>query len=87
MISDDKEHAYLLKLLVIGGFGFWDGNELSRIMLSDFNSKSKIGVEFATKSNQDDCMAKCVDQSSNSPGKYNESGVGIETEEWRVATL
>ncbi|KAK4521399.1 uncharacterized protein ATC70_012014 [Mucor velutinosus] len=50
MLSDD-EYDYLFKLVLIGDSGVGKSNLLSRFTTNEFNleSKSTIGVEFATK--------------------------------------
>ena len=51
-----QEYDYLFKLLIIGDSGVGKSNLLSRFTRNEFNieSKSTIGVEFATKSIQID---------------------------------
>lgn len=48
----DDEYDYLFKLVLIGDSGVGKSNLLSRFARNEFNleSKSTIGVEFATKS-------------------------------------
>ncbi|XP_044466254.1 ras-related protein Rab11D-like isoform X3 [Mangifera indica] len=48
----DDEYDYLFKLVLIGDSGVGKSNLLSRFIKNEFNleSKSTIGVEFATKS-------------------------------------
>ncbi|KAH0744060.1 hypothetical protein KY290_032053 [Solanum tuberosum] len=48
----DDEYDYLFKLVLIGDSGVGKSNLLSRFTKNEFNleSKSTIGVEFATKS-------------------------------------
>jgi hypothetical protein len=48
----DDEYDYLFKLVLIGDSGVGKSNLLSRFTRNEFNleSKSTIGVEFATKS-------------------------------------
>lgn len=47
----DEEYDYLFKLVLIGDSGVGKSNLLSRFTKNEFNleSKSTIGVEFATK--------------------------------------
>ncbi|CDS07587.1 hypothetical protein LRAMOSA01536 [Lichtheimia ramosa] len=55
MLTDD-EYDYLFKLVLIGDSGVGKSNLLSRFTTNEFNleSKSTIGVEFATKNIQID---------------------------------
>jgi Ras-related protein Rab-11A len=48
----DEEYDYLFKLVLIGDSGVGKSNLLSRFTRNEFNleSKSTIGVEFATRS-------------------------------------
>ena len=48
----DEEYDYLFKVVLIGDSGVGKSNLLSRFTRNEFNleSKSTIGVEFATKS-------------------------------------
>lgn len=48
----DEEYDYLFKLVLIGDSGVGKSNLLSRFTKNEFNleSKSTIGVEFATRS-------------------------------------
>lgn len=50
--TDDNEYDYLFKIVLIGDSGVGKSNLLSRFTRNEFNleSKSTIGVEFATKS-------------------------------------
>jgi len=50
----DEEYDYLFKVVLIGDSGVGKSNLLSRFTRNEFNleSKSTIGVEFATKSIQ-----------------------------------
>lgn len=50
----DEEYDYLFKIVLIGDSGVGKSNLLSRFTRNEFNleSKSTIGVEFATKSIQ-----------------------------------
>ena len=52
MASRDDEYDYLFKIVLIGDSGVGKSNLLSRFTRNEFNleSKSTIGVEFATKS-------------------------------------
>lgn len=52
MASKDDEYDYLFKIVLIGDSGVGKSNLLSRFTRNEFNleSKSTIGVEFATKS-------------------------------------
>jgi len=52
----DEEYDYLFKVVLIGDSGVGKSNLLSRFTRNEFNleSKSTIGVEFATKSIQSD---------------------------------
>ena len=52
MSSRDEEYDYLFKVVLIGDSGVGKSNLLSRFTRNEFNleSKSTIGVEFATKS-------------------------------------
>jgi len=56
MMSGEEEYDYLFKVVLIGDSGSGKSNLLSRFTRSEFNleSKSTIGVEFATKSIQTD---------------------------------
>jgi len=51
-MSDHEEYDYLFKVVLIGDSGVGKSNLLSRFTRNEFNleSKSTIGVEFATKS-------------------------------------
>lgn len=53
-VSKDEEYDYLFKVVLIGDSGVGKSNLLSRFTRNEFNleSKSTIGVEFATKSIQ-----------------------------------
>jgi len=52
MASDKEEYDYLFKVVLIGDSGVGKSNLLSRFTRNEFNleSKTTIGVEFATKS-------------------------------------
>jgi len=54
--GSDDEYDYLFKVVLIGDSGVGKSNLLSRFTRNEFNleSKSTIGVEFATKSIQSD---------------------------------
>ncbi|KAL3104057.1 hypothetical protein niasHT_024689 [Heterodera trifolii] len=54
MTSRDDEYDYLFKVVLIGDSGVGKSNLLSRFTRNEFNleSKSTIGVEFATRSIQ-----------------------------------
>jgi len=54
--APDDEYDYLFKVVLIGDSGVGKSNLLSRFTRNEFNleSKSTIGVEFATKSIQSD---------------------------------
>jgi len=56
MAHKDEEYDYLFKVVLIGDSGVGKSNLLSRFTRNEFNleSKSTIGVEFATKSIQVD---------------------------------
>eukprot|EP01038_Epipyxis_sp_PR26KG_P010212 gene10212-13740_t len=56
MAIKDEEYDYLFKVVLIGDSGVGKSNLLSRFTRNEFNleSKSTIGVEFATKSIQVD---------------------------------
>lgn len=56
MAGRDEEYDYLFKVVLIGDSGVGKSNLLSRFTRNEFNleSKSTIGVEFATKSIQVD---------------------------------
>uniref|UniRef100_A0A183C8R1 Ras-related protein Rab-11A n=1 Tax=Globodera pallida TaxID=36090 RepID=A0A183C8R1_GLOPA len=56
MSSRDEEYDYLFKVVLIGDSGVGKSNLLSRFTRNEFNleSKSTIGVEFATRSIQVD---------------------------------
>lgn len=56
MAGKDEEYDYLFKVVLIGDSGVGKSNLLSRFTRNEFNleSKSTIGVEFATKSIQVD---------------------------------
>ena len=53
-MSGENEYDYLFKVVLIGDSGVGKSNLLSRFTRTEFNleSKSTIGVEFATKSIQ-----------------------------------
>jgi Ras-related protein Rab-11A len=53
-VTNDDEYDYLFKVVLIGDSGVGKSNLLSRFTRNEFNleSKSTIGVEFATKSIQ-----------------------------------
>eukprot|EP01036_Dinobryon_divergens_P032180 gene32180-41720_t len=55
-MAKDEEYDYLFKVVLIGDSGVGKSNLLSRFTRNEFNleSKSTIGVEFATKSIQVD---------------------------------
>jgi len=55
-MSKDDEYDYLFKVVLIGDSGVGKSNLLSRLTRNEFNleSKSTIGVEFATRSIQVD---------------------------------
>jgi len=55
-MSKDEEYDYLFKVVLIGDSGVGKSNLLSRFTRNEFNleSKSTIGVEFATRSIQVD---------------------------------
>jgi len=59
-MSKDDEYDFLFKVVLIGDSGVGKSNLLSRFTRNEFNleSKSTIGVEFATRSIQVD--AKCI---------------------------
>lgn len=50
-MQKEEEHDYLFKVVLIGDSGVGKSNLLSRFTRNEFNieSKSTIGVEFATK--------------------------------------
>jgi len=52
MAGKDDHYDYLFKIVLIGDSGVGKSNLLSRFTRNEFNleSKSTIGVEFATKS-------------------------------------
>jgi len=52
MATDNDEYDYLFKVVLIGDSGVGKSNLLSRFTRNEFNleSKSTIGVEFATRS-------------------------------------
>ena len=54
MAARDDEYDYLFKVVLIGDSGVGKSNLLSRFTRNEFNleSKSTIGVEFATRSIQ-----------------------------------
>ena len=54
MGNRDDEYDYLFKVVLIGDSGVGKSNLLSRFTRNEFNleSKSTIGVEFATRSIQ-----------------------------------
>ena len=54
MGTRDDEYDYLFKVVLIGDSGVGKSNLLSRFTRNEFNleSKSTIGVEFATRSIQ-----------------------------------
>lgn len=51
-MGSDENYDYLFKLVLIGDSGVGKSNLLSRFTRNEFNleSKSTIGVEFATRS-------------------------------------
>ncbi|KAI4306764.1 hypothetical protein L6164_030013 [Bauhinia variegata] len=59
----DREYDYLFKIVLIGDSGVGKSNILSRLTRNEFclESKSTIGVEFATRTLQfqDSIHAKC----------------------------
>ena len=57
MGTRDDEYDYLFKVVLIGDSGVGKSNLLSRFTRNEFNleSKSTIGVEFATRSIQVGC--------------------------------
>eukprot|EP00698_Gefionella_okellyi_P018166 TRINITY_DN5419_c0_g1_i1.p1 TRINITY_DN5419_c0_g1~~TRINITY_DN5419_c0_g1_i1.p1 ORF type:complete len:217 (-),score=47.64 TRINITY_DN5419_c0_g1_i1:185-835(-) len=59
-MSKDDEYDYLFKVVLIGDSGVGKSNLLSRFTRNEFNleSKSTIGVEFATRSVQ--CSGKTI---------------------------
>jgi len=59
-MSKDDEYDYLFKVVLIGDSGVGKSNLLSRFTRNEFNleSKSTIGVEFATRSIQ--CDSKTI---------------------------
>jgi len=59
-MSKDDEYDYLFKVVLIGDSGVGKSNLLSRFTRNEFNleSKSTIGVEFATRSIQ--CDGKVI---------------------------
>jgi len=59
-MSKDDEYDYLFKVVLIGDSGVGKSNLLSRFTRNEFNleSKSTIGVEFATRSIQ--CDGKTI---------------------------
>lgn len=59
-MSKDDEYDYLFKVVLIGDSGVGKSNLLSRFTRNEFNleSKSTIGVEFATRSVQ--CAGKTI---------------------------
>ncbi|ORZ01347.1 ras family-domain-containing protein [Syncephalastrum racemosum] len=85
MLTDD-EFDYLLKLVLIGDSGVGKSNLLSRFTTNEFNleSKSTIGVEFATKNiqiEQDTIKAQIWDTSGQEryraiTGAYYRGAVG-----------
>lgn len=50
--KNDEEYDYLFKIVLIGDSGVGKSNLLSRFTRNEFNidSKTTIGVEFATRS-------------------------------------
>ena len=58
MGSRDDEYDYLFKVVLIGDSGVGKSNLLSRFTRNEFNleSKSTIGVEFATRSIEVPCL-------------------------------
>ena len=54
----DHEYDYLFKIVLIGDSGVGKSNILSRFTRNEFclDSKSTIGVEFATKTIQVNCL-------------------------------
>ncbi|KAL1241204.1 Ras-related protein [Trichinella pseudospiralis] len=56
MVTKDDEYDYLFKVVLIGDSGVGKSNLLSRFTRNEFNleSKTTIGVEFATRSIQVD---------------------------------
>ena len=67
MGNRDDEYDYLFKVVLIGDSGVGKSNLLSRFTRNEFNleSKSTIGVEFATRSIQVPiyyikCYSRCI---------------------------
>jgi len=62
MGNRDDEYDYLFKVVLIGDSGVGKSNLLSRFTRNEFNleSKSTIGVEFATRSIQVRNVAHCL---------------------------
>ena len=54
MVGREDEYDYIFKVVLIGDSGVGKSNLLSRFTRNEFNleSKSTIGVEFATRSIQ-----------------------------------
>ncbi|KAJ0501366.1 putative small GTPase, P-loop containing nucleoside triphosphate hydrolase [Helianthus annuus] len=57
----DDEYDYLFKVVLIGDSGVGKSNLLSRFTRNEFSleSKSTIGVEFATRTLQDVTIVEC----------------------------
>ena len=74
MGTRDDEYDYLFKVVLIGDSGVGKSNLLSRFTRNEFNleSKSTIGVEFATRSIQVSCQQLRFERLS---GVHTESGV------------
>src|ERR1700712_3440916 len=66
-VLTDDEYDYLFKIVLIGDSGVGKSNLLSRFTRNEFNleSKSTIGVEFATRSIQVD--GKTIKVQKNRP--------------------
>ena len=76
MGTRDDEYDYLFKVVLIGDSGVGKSNLLSRFTRNEFNleSKSTIGVEFATRSIQVSCSCQQL-RFERLSGVHTESGV------------
>ncbi|MBA0799372.1 hypothetical protein Gohar_009893, partial [Gossypium harknessii] len=66
----DEEYDYLFKIVLIGDSGVGKSNLLSRFTRNEFclESKSTIGVEFATRTLQPNFMEMIMGSFTNSQG-------------------
>ncbi|RRT57668.1 hypothetical protein B296_00026273, partial [Ensete ventricosum] len=87
----DHEYDYLFKIVLIGDSGVGKSNILSRFTRNEFclDSKSTIGVEFATKTIQVNCFQSLIllRRSIPSISRWNEQieGKTIKAQIWDTA--